>query len=139
MPSRPPRGVGRCVVASVVLALLAALAPAVAAAPAGGSAAGSGPAAEFAAAVDAGGRAARVADLDRAGGEHGPACAPGSGRQWPAPAVPVRGGGEHGQVPVARAVPAGVRVPGTTPPAGVLVRGPGARAPDPVEFSVMRV
>ncbi|MGW1770744.1 hypothetical protein [Streptomyces sp. NPDC002104] len=54
------------------------------------------------------------------------------------PALPVRGGADHAQVPAAGAGP---EVAGTARviPVRVLVRGPGQSAPSPLELSVMRV
>ncbi|MGW2678337.1 hypothetical protein [Streptomyces sp. NPDC001436] len=72
------------------------------------------------------------------GSEPGPACGPGSGRDGVVPVVPPRGGHEHVSVLAARPAPEGVR-PYRAGCVRVPVRGPGQRAPGPVELSVMRV
>ncbi|RPF41814.1 hypothetical protein EDD96_5635 [Streptomyces sp. Ag109_G2-6] len=102
-----------------------------------------GAASAAAAPAGAGRAAARPGDGPRAvvaGAEPGPgpACAPGSGGAGTEPALPARAGHEHGSVLVARAVPEGVR-PYRAACVQVPVRGPGQRAPGPVELNVMRV
>ncbi|MCX4692018.1 hypothetical protein [Streptomyces sp. NBC_01408] len=77
-----------------------------------------------------------AAEVFGAGG--GPSCAPGGPDHGGLPAVPPRAGGEHAQLPPARAAPEGVRPYGNLP-VRVLVRGPDRPAPGPVELSVMRV
>ncbi|MFE1789412.1 hypothetical protein ACFW7J_13650 [Streptomyces sp. NPDC059525] len=68
-----------------------------------------------------------------------PSFAPDSGGLGTDPPVPAsRAGHEHGSVLVARAVPEGVR-PYRAECVRVPVRGPGLRAPGPVELNVMRV
>ncbi|MFF4327806.1 hypothetical protein ACGFY6_27935 [Streptomyces sp. NPDC048387] len=79
-----------------------------------------------------------VARAASAGSEPGPACGPGSGRDGVVPVVPSRGGHEHVSVLAARPAPEGVR-PYRADCVRVPVRGPGQRAPGPVELSVMRV
>lgn len=72
------------------------------------------------------------------GGERGPSCDPGGHGHGEEPVAPTRAVQDHGQLAAGRPAPEGawpdrgerVRVP---------VRGPGQRAPKPVELSVMRV
>ncbi|MBT2478526.1 hypothetical protein [Streptomyces sp. ISL-94] len=70
--------------------------------------------------------------------QHGPACAPGAPDPGGVPAVPVRPGGDHAQLPPGAPQPEGAR-PHLPVPVRILVRGPDRATPGPVELSVLRV
>ncbi|MGW7192723.1 hypothetical protein, partial [Streptomyces sp. NPDC054838] len=63
---------------------------------------------------------------------HGPACSPGAGDHGQAPAVPPRDGRDHACAPAVR-LPAGPDPVARAVPAGVRVRGPDRPAPGPLE------
>ncbi|MFD8980857.1 hypothetical protein [Streptomyces sp. NPDC059564] len=116
-----------CLLAAVLAMLLgtAAAVPA-AAAPA--------PAAHSTAAAARSAPAPAVAGLQ----ERGPSCAPGAPDHGGVPALPVRAGAEHAQLPPGGAVPGAAR-PYCAAAVRVHVRGPDRPAPGPVELSVLRV
>ncbi|MFG2618543.1 hypothetical protein ACGFXC_13080 [Streptomyces sp. NPDC048507] len=114
-----------CLLAAVLALLLgtAAAVPAAAApAPAAAHAPAAGPAGPAVAAVQ----------------ERGPSCSPGAPGHGAVPAVTVRAGDGHAQLPPGAAA-AAVRRPYAPAHVRVHVRGPDRPAPGPVELSVLRV
>ncbi|MFG2876324.1 hypothetical protein ACGFYU_15235 [Streptomyces sp. NPDC048337] len=114
-----------CLLAAVLAILLGTRAPALA----GPVDAGPGPRPASA--------SARAADPAPAP-QKGPACDPTGPDRGGVPGVPVRVGGDHGQLPAGAGVPEGPRAQRAMP-VRALVRGPDRAAPGPVELAVMRV